>query len=1173
MQEADNKKLKILIVDDEKDIVFFVSHLLKKEGYEILKGYTAAECFSIINDEVPDILLLDFILPDGNGIEICKKLKSDPRTENICILLLSGMNISEENMNFGQENCADDYINKPFENRNLLARVKACSRIKKAEAILKSGEEKYHLIFESNPLPMWVYDKESLSFLNVNNAAILQYGYTCNEYNGMSIKDIYPKDEIQEFLDGAGYLQSGLTDGGVWRHKKKDGTIIYVEIFSQGIVYEGRQAMLVSANDITHRVRLEKLLLIEKAVLELGAKEADLEDTLSLLIKKVEELSGEILCSILFVDEDEVTIRTGPSLSLPEAYNKIIDGIRIAPEVEPFGTVVTRRQKVIVADIANDPLWRNYKDVASEFGLKAYWAYPILSADNMISGIFACYYTYTKEPGKEDTGLLERVVSIAGVLIDKDKAIRRLRKSDTQLKEINKSLPAAVYQAKMEDITHPEFLFISEGVKELYGFTPQEVYEDASKVSERIHPDDAKSYRECIKASLETLREGHCDYRFLEGHDYEYKWIRDTFIPKKKNGSIIWSGTLADITDIKIAEENIRQSEVRYRTLFDKNPLSMFVCEVESLNFLQVNNATVNHFGYTLSELLSMKLTDIILPADINMMKKNLKKIKEGVDVEMIIRNIKKSKEVLYMNVLVSEILYKGKPALLKIATDITDRINYEKNIELKNIHFKELFNASPFGIVIFNKDNKVMNVNKAFENLFQFSLDDIRGKSVIESIVPRKLYQESETITHISSKKVIQIETKRQKKDGTLVDTLAVRYPIKANDQIIGYYGIYVDITERKKWEEKLRDNEERFRLIIDTALDAVIEMDARGSITGWNRQAEITFGWKRKEVLGQLLINLVIPRTYRKDLRNRLQQFLEAGDGSLKKRIEINALHKNGYEFPVEFSISRVQRKDIIYFSVFVRDITEHKVAEQKLKDKNKELLKANEELDRFVYSTSHDLRAPLTSVLGLINIAEMDMDEVKRKIYFDKIKKSIKRLDTFIQDIVHYSRNLRLEVKNEEINLNELIPELIEGLRFMDDAEKIKFNIAINNKIPFNSDKARITVLFNNLISNAIKYHNYQQDNPYINLKANVTKKEATIIIEDNGHGIPKEQQEKVFEMFYRASEKSTGSGLGLYIVKEIVDKLHGKIKLKSKLGIGSTFFITIPNNYGLVEKPIS
>ena len=158
MQKADNKKLKILVVDNEKDIVFFISHLLKKEGYEILKGYTAAECFSIIKDEVPDILLLDFILPDGNGVEICKKLKSDPRTENIFILLLSAMNISGENMDFDPENCADDYINKPFENRELLARIRTYVRIKRAMMIVKQEQEKYRLIFESNPLPMWIYD-------------------------------------------------------------------------------------------------------------------------------------------------------------------------------------------------------------------------------------------------------------------------------------------------------------------------------------------------------------------------------------------------------------------------------------------------------------------------------------------------------------------------------------------------------------------------------------------------------------------------------------------------------------------------------------------------------------------------------------------------------------------------------------------------------------------------------------------------------------------------------------------------------------------------------------------------------------------------------------------------------------------------------------------------------
>lgn len=235
--------------------------------------------------------------------------------------------------------------------------------------------------------------------------------------------------------------------------------------------------------------------------------------------------------------------------------------------------------------------------------------------------------------------------------------------------------------------------------------------------------------------------------------------------------------------------------------------------------------------------------------------------------------------------------------------------------------------------------------------------------------------------------------------------------------------------------------------------------------------------------------------------------------------------------------------------------------KLADQ-ITEKNQELEQANAELDRFVYSATHDLRAPLMSVLGLVNIAEIETKEASQKKYMDMMKERIQKLDTFIQDIMDFSRNTKSGIKKEKIDFDILFDEILSNLKYLSGANKITFTKEIPSDSTFISDRSRIAIILSNLISNAIKYHNYQLESPKIKMELKDDKSHFEIAISDNGPGIEKEEQPKLFDMFYRASEKSEGSGLGLYIVKEMVEKLQGEIWLQSTLGEGTTFRIRLP-----------
>ena len=228
------------------------------------------------------------------------------------------------------------------------------------------------------------------------------------------------------------------------------------------------------------------------------------------------------------------------------------------------------------------------------------------------------------------------------------------------------------------------------------------------------------------------------------------------------------------------------------------------------------------------------------------------------------------------------------------------------------------------------------------------------------------------------------------------------------------------------------------------------------------------------------------------------------------------------------------------------------------------NQELKTANYELDRFVYSTSHDLRAPLNSMLGLIEIAQDDTSDELMLGHLRMLKGNAKKLDSFICDILDYSRNSRMEVNKEPINFNELLHDVTQNLKFMGDTNRVvDFKVDITGNTPVYSDKNRLVTILNNLISNAIRYQNSQISNPFVNIKIDTSNTETRIIVSDNGIGIRKELHPKIFDMFYRVSHESVGSGLGLYIVKETINKLNGDIEVQSEIGEGTTFSIKIPN----------
>lgn len=231
--------------------------------------------------------------------------------------------------------------------------------------------------------------------------------------------------------------------------------------------------------------------------------------------------------------------------------------------------------------------------------------------------------------------------------------------------------------------------------------------------------------------------------------------------------------------------------------------------------------------------------------------------------------------------------------------------------------------------------------------------------------------------------------------------------------------------------------------------------------------------------------------------------------------------------------------------------------------LRVKNEELRRTNSELNRFVYSVSHDLRAPLMSMLGLINLAKVEDDIDGQVRLFELMEKSVVKMDNYIQTTLDYYRNFKSEISIEPIQVNVLINDIIDSLNAYH--QKCKINFSPDGGEVLYTDRMRLKICLSNIISNAVKYGRKNAENYEINISSNLTDEEFRIEVEDFGIGISEVELPKIYDMFYRSPEnKDTKStGLGLYLVKEAIHRIKGEVKVESELGKGSKFIITIPN----------
>jgi PAS domain S-box-containing protein len=511
------------------------------------------------------------------------------------------------------------------------------------------------------------------------------------------------------------------------------------------------------------------------------------------------------------------------------------------------------------------------------------------------------------------------------------------------------------------------------------------------------------------------------------------------------------------------------------------------------------------------------------------------------------------------------------------IARDITEAKRAHEALRESQEELDRYFTLSLDLLCVADLQGYFRRLNPAFERVLGFSREELMAEPFLSFVHPddrEKTVAEVEKLS--TGANTISFENRYRCWDGSYRWFLWNATPVVEEGLI---YAAARDVTDRRLAEEALRASEERNRLIIETASDAVIEMDQDGLVTGWNAEAEAAFGWSRDQAIGRSVAETVIPHRFREAHVEGLRHFLVTGEGPvLNKRVELVALHQDGHEFPVELTVSPIRSNQAVSFTAFIHDIAERKEAEDAIRHAKEEAERANTAKSEFLSRMSHELRTPLNAIIGFSQLLEMDGLSPEQDESVQHILKGGRHLLELINEVLDISRietgQLRLSL--EPVAVEEVVREALDLLRPLATSRGIEVRTVFSDESGRHvlADHQRLKQVLLNLIANAVKYN---RDAGKVTVSSEPAPEERhRISVADTGPGIHPDKMDRLFSAFERLGADETGvegTGLGLVLSKRLVEAMGGTIGVESTPGEGSTFRVELPFADAITVPPDS
>jgi len=468
-------------------------------------------------------------------------------------------------------------------------------------------------------------------------------------------------------------------------------------------------------------------------------------------------------------------------------------------------------------------------------------------------------------------------------------------------------------------------------------------------------------------------------------------------------------------------------------------------------------------------------------------------------------------------------------------------------------------------GVVIVNNDDELQYANKKFTEITGYSESDLLGKNVSEALHQDNYHDIIEQMIsrrkqHLSDSYEVEIFTKSGGK--TMINIGGSPY-YNDKGKVIGSVGIMTDLTPRVKAELALKESEQFLRTFVEESLLAIYLYDPQANeIIQANKSFFRLLGYSPNK-LDTLTVYDFVDHP-KKEIDKAFHDMKTNNKSDIGERVW---KHKNGQQIDVLISYNNISQggKDIV--SVTAQDIGPLKKLEAKLQTKVNDL-------NMFVYRSSHDLRGPLASITGIVNLAKMEPNLTAETAhqYMDMITTSTKRLQDILTDLSDIAQITERQIELKPVLLEAELFKILADLKELPNFSRVQINVHVDQTGEYIADERLLLAVMQNLIANAINYADLRKKSPYIEIAAKHFPDYTRITVEDNGQGIEKEMHQSVFEMFYRGNEESQGTGLGLFIVRSALEKMGGTIELKSEKDEGSTFTLWLPSGNGVAKHPI-
>ncbi|MEM7548285.1 MAG: PAS domain S-box protein [Bacteroidota bacterium] len=621
--------------------------------------------------------------------------------------------------------------------------------------------------------------------------------------------------------------------------------------------------------------------------------------------------------------------------------------------------------------------------------------------------------------------------------------------------------------------------------------------------------------------------------------------------------------------ELEQREKDAQSSQDRYRNVFNNSFEAKIIYDKSQEKIIDVNEAAVELFQYKRNQFKKVELSDLKPSYLEDAMLNNARSLEEGKKV--IVQSVGKKADGSYFETDVAYTVFDEEENLIIISyRDVSETKKAIDKLKVSESRFRSLFDFSFDAIFLYNIEKNIYeNCNERAAELFGFTKKELIGKTpedLVSEIQKNFIKRDDALKTQkkvLKQNKKLHFEFNFKKADGTIFEAEVSLLPTKEKSR---NYCIVVinDISQNKRYERVLKDRQKFLKTIIDLNPNLVYAKDRDLRFTLANQATGDFLGVPPEQLIGKRWEDFCKVASERNRIQKTDLQIIDSKEPLQVSAETLTCAKKEKHymqtsKLPILNSAGEVE----VILSVST-DITPHITTENKLKESNNSLKKVNNELDHFVYRASHDLRAPLASILGLTNLVRFEKSVKGMLKYNDFVEAQVKKLDGFIKEIIDYSKVSRTEVQVENIDFEKLLNEIFESLKYLEQCKQIKREFSLKKDADFYSDNRTLNIIFKNLISNSIKYSDSKKPNSFINFSVEINEESASIILEDNGIGIEEEQVPKIFNMFHRATESSDGSGLGLFIVKQSLEKLGGDILVESEHKKQTKFVVTIPNS---------